>query len=130
MNDLEFVVRAVDLLASHGFATWVCGGWAEELRGLCPPRDHADLDLLYPAPDFERLDLLEVEWIEAKRSDWKRAFRLDGVVVELLLVRRGPDGWYTRSHRWPANVFAAQGRVSAASADALASYRAWYERAA
>jgi hypothetical protein len=130
VNDLSFVVRAVDLLASHGFATWVCGGWAEELRGLCPPRDHADLDLLYPAPGFERLDLLELDWVEAKRSEWKRAFLLDEVLVELLLVRRDADGWCTRSQRWPSNVFAAQGRVSVASADALASYRAWYERAA
>jgi hypothetical protein len=129
MNDLAFAVRGVDLPVSHGFVTWVCGGWAEKLRGMCPPREHADLDLLYPAPDFERLDLLELDWV-AMEIEWRRAFMPDGVLFELPLARRDPDGWCTRSHRWPWNVFAAHGHVSTASTDALASYRSWYTSAA
>ena len=33
----------------EGIDTWVFGGWGEELRGLIRPREHVDLDLLYPA---------------------------------------------------------------------------------
>jgi hypothetical protein len=130
MNDLTFVLRAVDLLTSHGCRTWVAGGWGEELRGLAAPRDHADVDLLYPAPGWARVDGLELEWVEAKRQPWKRAFVLDGTLVEVKLVRRDADGWITDGHRWPANVFAASGRLPVASALALVSYRAAHERRA
>jgi Aminoglycoside-2''-adenylyltransferase len=134
VNDLAFVLRAVDLLRSHGVRTWLCGGWAEELRGQRPPGEHADLDLLYPAPDWARIDELELDWIEAKRAPWKRAFSLEGTSVELLLVERDSRGWFTRRagqrHDWPPDVFSANGRVGVASAAALSSYRASYRRAA
>jgi hypothetical protein len=134
VNDVTFVLRAVDLLRSHGVRTWLCGGWAEELRGLRPPGSHADLDLLYPAPSWARVDGLELDWIDAKRSPWKRAFELDCTAVELLLVQRDARGWFTsrsgHRHDWPSDVFAANGRVGVASAAALNSYRASYRRAA
>jgi hypothetical protein len=134
VSDLDFVLEAVDLLASHGVRTWVCGGWGEELRGLRPPGEHADLDLLYPAPGWARVDELDLDWIEAKRSPWKRAFVLDATMVELLLVERGPGGWFTRlpggRHEWPADVFATNGRISVASAAALAGVRSSDRRAA
>jgi hypothetical protein len=130
VNDLTFVLRVVDLLASHGLRTWVFGGWAEELRGLTVPRTHRDVDLLYPAPGFARLDAVDFDWIAAKRFPHKRAFLLDGVMVELLLVARDEDGWHTGAHRWPANVFASAGRLPVASADALSAYRASPRRAA
>ena len=130
MNDLAFVLRAVDLLASHGCRTWVFGGWGEELRGLAAPREHADVDLLYPAPSWRRVDALELEWIAAKRLAWKRAFTLGGTMVELFLVERDAHGWHTnvrdRTHRWPANVFATRGRLPVASADALRDFRLRY----
>jgi hypothetical protein len=130
VNDLTFVLRVVDLLASHGLRTWVSGGWGEELRGLCPPRAHADVDLLYPARDFARLDALALEWIEAKRFTHKRAFVLDGTMVEVVLVGRDADGWHTRGFRWPSNVFASGGRLPVASPAALCEYRAAHRRAA
>jgi hypothetical protein len=130
VNDLAFVLRAVDLLASHGLRTWVFGGWAEELRGLSVPRSHDDVDLLYPAPGFARLDPLGFEWIAAKRRRLERAFVLDGVTVELMLVTRDEHGWHTGAHRWPANVFASAGRLPVASAEALTAYRASHRRAA
>jgi aminoglycoside-2''-adenylyltransferase len=128
VNDLAFVLRVVDLLCSHGMRTWVFGGWGEELRGLAAPRTHEDVDLLYPAPDWRRVDALELEWIRAKRFPWKRAFVLDETMVELLLVERDAEGWVTNlpagPYRWPPNVFAAGGRLPVASAAALAGYRA------
>jgi len=134
VTELAFVLRAVDLLAEHGVRTWVCGGWAEELRGLEPPREHTSLELLYPAPGWARVDELELDWVEANRFPWKRAFTLDGTTVELLLVEREAGGWFTRvaglRHDWPADVFAPSGRIGVASASALVGYRASYRRAA
>ena len=56
MNDMAFVERAQRLLASHCVDTWISGGWGEELRGLVRPREHADLDLLYPAESWDEVD--------------------------------------------------------------------------
>jgi len=134
VNDLDFVVRAVDLLWSRGLRTWVFGGWGEELRGLAPPWQHADLDLLYPAPDWRRVDDLRLDWVEAKHLPWKRAFVLEGTLVELFLVERDEAGWYTqlkrRRHDWPDNVFSTNGRLAVASTVALAGYRHAQRRAA
>jgi hypothetical protein len=130
VNDLAFVERAVSLLTSKGIATWVFGGWGEELRGLILPREHIDLDLLYAAEDWSQVDVLYLDWIEAKRYPWKRAFMLEGVMVELFLVQHGEDGWFTqlkrRRHRWPENLLGTNGRLPLASTAALASYRHSY----
>jgi hypothetical protein len=130
MNDIAFVERAVSLLASKGVDAWVFGGWGEELRGLIKPREHVDLDLLYPAEDWSIVDNLYLDWVEAKRFDWKRAFRLEQTTVELFLVQYDARGWFTqlerRRHNWPANVFSGTGRVPVASTAALAGYRHSY----
>ena len=130
MNDLAFVERAVSLLASKGVDAWVFGGWAEELRGLITPREHVDLDLLYPAEDWRIVDNLYLDWIEGKRFDWKRAFKLEDITVELFLVQYDARGWFTqlerRRHNWPANVFSGHGRIPVVSTAALAGYRHSY----
>jgi hypothetical protein len=130
VNDIGFVERAVSLLTSKGVDTWVFGGWGEELRGLINPREHADLDLLYPAEDWSVVDGVYVDWIDAKRFPWKRAFVLEAITVELFLVQYDADGWYTqleqRRHDWPANVFTGAGRVPIVSTAALAGYRHSY----
>ncbi|MFL5962346.1 MAG: nucleotidyltransferase domain-containing protein [Gaiellaceae bacterium] len=130
MNDLAFVERAISLLASKGVDAWVFGGWGEELRGLITPREHVDLDLLHPAEDWSIVDNLYLDWIDEKRFDWKRAFRLEGVLVELFLVQHDERGWYTqlerRRHNWPTKVFAGTGRIPVASTAALAGYRHSY----
>jgi hypothetical protein len=130
MNDVAFVERAVSLLQAKGVNVWIFGGWGEELRGLIKPRPHADLDLLFPAPDWRDVDGLSLDWIARKRFPWKRAFVLDGVMVELFLVQGDERGWYTqlkrRRHDWPADVFSSDGRLPVASTAALASYRHSY----
>ena len=130
MNDLRFVERAVSLLASKGIDTWVFGGWGEELRGLIRAHEHTDLDLLYPAEDWEAVDALYLDWIQTKKRPWKRAFRLEGIAVELFLVQYDDRGWYTqlerRRHEWPTNVFAGTGRIPVASTAAMATYRHSY----
>ena len=134
MTDLDFVLRAVDRLRAEGIRTWVCGGWGEELRGLAPPRPHADLDLLYPARDWRRVDLLGLDWADRRRVPWKRAFAFEGTDVELFLVERDEHGWYTRRaqrrHDWPDDVFATYGRLGVASTAALLGFRHAQRRAA
>jgi hypothetical protein len=130
MNDLPFVERAQTTLRRQGIETWVFGGWGEELRGLIRPREHVDLDLLYPAESWDEVDVLPFDWIPAKEFEWKRAFRLEHVMVELFLVRHDEGGWYTelarRTHRWPDNVLSSNGHLRVASTAALASYRHSY----
>jgi hypothetical protein len=130
VNDLAFVERVQALLLARGVETWVFGGWGEELRGLISPRPHADVDLLYPGEAWDEVDSLPLDWITAKDRPWKRAFVLDGVVVELFLVRRDAAGWYTtlarRVHRWPDNLLSTNGKLRVASTAALASYRHSY----
>jgi hypothetical protein len=130
VNDLAFVERAVGLLRSRGIDTWVSGGWGEELRGLIVPREHVDLDLLYAAEDWDAVDAVHLDWIAGKRWPWKRAFALEGTMVELFLVQRDEHGWYTqlkrRRHNWPENVLSTNGHLPVASTAALASYRHSY----
>jgi len=130
VNDLAFVQRAVGLLDAHEIETWIFGGWAEELRGLIRPREHVDVDLLYPAKDWSAVDELPFGWVEGKRFAWKRAFVLEATLVELFLVQRDEQGWYTellrRRHRWPENVLASNGELRIASTAALASFRHSY----
>jgi len=130
MNDLAFVERAQTLLRSKGVETWVFGGWGEELRGLIRPRVHVDLDLLYAGESWDEVDALLLDWLPSKRYPWKRGFVLEGVQVELFLVQRDKQGWYTtlarRTHRWPENVLASNGYLRVASTAALASYRHSY----
>jgi len=129
-HDLAFVERVQALLLVRGIDSWIFGGWGEELRGLIAPRDHIDVDLLYPAESWDCVDILSLDWVAGKRFPWKRAFMLDGIMVELFLVRRDEHGWYTRlarrMHRWPDNVLATNGRLRVASTAALASYRHSY----
>ena len=130
MNDVDFLRWVTAFLATRGIETWIFGGWGEELRGLIRPRDHVDVDLLYPAESWHQVDGLDLKFVEGKRFPWKRAFVLDGVTVELFLVRRDEQGWYTdlrrRRHRWPTNVFSSTGLLPVASTAALASYRHSY----
>jgi Aminoglycoside-2''-adenylyltransferase len=130
VNDLAFVERAVDLLEAHEIETWIFGGWGEELRGLIKPREHVDLDLLYPAADWRAVDELQLDWIEGKRFPWKRAVVLEATTVELFLVEHDAQGWYTelkrRRHSWPENVLASNGELRIASTAALASFRHSY----
>jgi hypothetical protein len=73
-----------------GFETALVGGWSRELLGVEPPRRHRDIDLVVTDADVAKLDawLSTQDEIGAKRFPHKRAFLLEGVMVELHLVRR------------------------------------------
>jgi hypothetical protein len=88
----EHLAAAIKLLQSAGLACHVAGGWAEELLGLRPPRPHGDVDLIHCGDDWQAVDAWlhgpsGVVEIAAKRFAHKRAFLLDGVCCEVLLVR-------------------------------------------
>jgi hypothetical protein len=134
-NDLAFVHRALAQLEAAGCRAWVFGGWAEELRGLAPPRPHRDLDLLV---DTDQLPALEaflrgaaVREIAAKRLPHKRAFLLDGVMVEALVVaradagRRFSDVFGLARLPWPDDAMPAGGvaGLRVASCQSLCGYR-------
>jgi hypothetical protein len=130
-NDLSFVLRVVDLLEQARLRTWLFGGWAEELLGVVPPGEHSDIDLLYPGRDFERVDVfLRHSTVEeaGRPESHERAFALEGVRVELLLVQLSERGWFSDlpggRFDWPADVFTTGGRLPVASEAALAGYRA------
>ncbi|MFI5690932.1 nucleotidyltransferase domain-containing protein [Kribbella sp. NPDC051586] len=137
-NDLAFVRHVVGWLESAGVKTWLFGGWAAELLGLELPRTHHDVDLLYPGESFAAADALfargEVDEVVAKRLPHKRAFEMDGVLVELFLVQ-GPAGapftdyWGVTRHEWPANVLEVEaGGLRVASALALLDYEATFDK--
>lgn len=91
-NTLEALADVVKILADAEIKTWLFGGWAEELLEICLPRPHKDIDLLYPAHSFEILDKFlrpqeTVIEVQAKRFTHKRAFRWQGILVEVFLVR-------------------------------------------
>jgi hypothetical protein len=138
----ELLLAFLRRLAHAQIATWLCGGWAEELRGLAPPRHHQDVDLLYPAPTFARLDqwlaAVDLQVIPAKRFSHKRAVLADHVMVEFLLLEPQVTGYLTKFFDgafqlvWPAStlgqVFVDDRWFPVASAEALYLYRQQHHR--
>jgi hypothetical protein len=110
LNDLDLLALVVDRLEAAGAGVLVFGGWAEELLRLTPPRPHADIDLLLPAASFAAVDRFLAaavnapKEIRAKRFAHKRAFRLNGVTIEITLVEHdgGPVTrfWGDIAFRW------------------------------
>jgi hypothetical protein len=88
------VARIMRRLGDSGICCVLFGGWAEEIWGLCPPRSHGDIDLFLPADSFQDLDVLlgtsqhDLEEIALKRFPHKRAFRADGLMIEVVLVQQ------------------------------------------
>lgn len=138
-SSLELLTEVVQMLTDAQVETWLFGGWAEELSGLCPPRPHRDIDLLYPAQDFARLEeFLRIKSgiteVEAKRFPHKRAFEWAGVLVEVFLVRPDADTLVTDffgrlSFVWPQDTLLSTAELldkkwPCASVAALRLYRA------
>ncbi len=117
-------------LNGAGLSVLVFGGWAEELCGVIPARTHRDVDLLVIDPDDTALENFLRARIEVreKRLSHKRAFVMDGVLVELFIVRRQGDDyvtcfWDQLRWKWPSNLVASVAGLPVASELALVSYR-------
>jgi Aminoglycoside-2''-adenylyltransferase len=133
----SLVTAAVSWLESKSISVWIFGGWAEQLRGLCRPRAHRDIDLLYPCQTWDAIDMLiadhRIEEIVAKRFAHKRAIVWRGTMIELFLVRL--DGgrpytlfWNRVRHDWPADALGYVGQIPVASAAALHGFRSAHDR--
>jgi hypothetical protein len=100
-NGLDLLALVVDRLEAAAAGVLVFGGWAEKLLGLSPPRRHDDVDLLLSAPSCASIDRLlavaaDAEEVRAKRFAHKRAFRIQGVTIEITLVEHDRAGPVTR----------------------------------
>jgi hypothetical protein len=126
-------------LAQAQIATWLCGGWAEELLGLCNPRAHHDIDLLYLATNFVQLDQWlanapDLSDIPAKRFSHKRAILCGDIMIEVIMLESVEGGGYRTNFFnqryqfvWPhdtLSLLSVRGQVvPVASEEALNMYR-------
>jgi hypothetical protein len=138
-NTLAFLLSVTRLFDEADLTVWVFGGWAEELWQITPGRIHNDIDFLYAATTFERLDCFiaqakDLQEIPAKRFSHKRAILYQDVMIEFFLVQ-GADGnyftdFFSGRYRlaWPTDIFWHSAKISdhsvpIASKQALALYR-------
>jgi hypothetical protein len=145
MHTRSLLFDTLKLLYSAEIEVWVFGGWGEELRNIIPTRDHKDIDLLYPAQSFDRIDTFfrecpQVEEIVLKHFSHKRAAQYQGVMVEFFLVQLVGKDYITDffdgqfRFTWPSDVFddtvlvAEFGPIRTASCAALQAYRASRQR--
>ena len=143
-NTLGFLLSMIKLFEEADLPVWVFGGWAEEVWQITPVRIHNDIDFLYRATMFERLDgfmaqTKDVQEIPAKRFSHKRAIIYQQVMIEFLLVQGANGNYFTDffsgRHRlmWPADVFCCSADISdrnvqIASRQALGVYRQQHEQ--
>ena len=84
----------LDILDGQRVRCWLGGGWAEELQGIVPPRNHKDVDLYLPAATFSSLDRYMPDPREGTIKHF-RGFVLCGALVEVLLMRPTETGYVT-----------------------------------
>ena len=138
-NTLEFLLSVTRRFEEADLTVWVFGGWAEELWQITPGRTHTDIDFLYAATTFERLDCFiaqtrDLQEIRAKRFPHKRAILYQDVMIEFFLVQGHGGNYFTDffSGRyrlaWPTDIFWHRAKISdhsvpIASKEALTLYR-------
>jgi hypothetical protein len=138
-NTLPFMLATLKNFDIARLPTWLFGGWAEEVWGLCVSRPHHDIDLLYVAHTFDVLDRYiahtsSIAEIRAKRFSHKRAVLFQGVMIEFLLVEPQGEDYRTLFFMdlyelvWPHDLIDFQlpiqaTSVSVASKAALELYR-------
>jgi Aminoglycoside-2''-adenylyltransferase len=134
VSETAAVEGVVATLAAEGLDVWLFGGWAEELLGLAEPWPHGDVDLLYVAQDFDALDELieRRRWELVKDLPHKRAIRLHDVTVDLFLVRRDEEGYFTefdgQRHSWPDDVVDDRAPLPIASRQSVGEFREAFRR--
>ncbi|MEK7525666.1 MAG: hypothetical protein AAB561_01465 [Patescibacteria group bacterium] len=137
-NNSEFLFGVYEQLKSAGINVWLFGGWAQELHALIPPREHKDIDFIYPAKNFSLLE----EWIKTqpgivevtkKHFSHKRAYEWGGVLVEITLINDSSTKFFDKYlFQWPKDTFGVgltpQGEViQIASINAIIKYANHYK---
>jgi hypothetical protein len=111
MNDRLLVDQVIAELRAAGFEALLMGGWGEEILGLAVPRRHEDVDVLLVDPaltDLDRFVAARDEILDGHLSH-KRAYRRDGVKVELFIAQRHGNVletvfWDRLVWTWPSNM--------------------------
>ncbi len=139
-NTSKTLSEILAMLAAHGVACDVFGGWAEEMLGLRAPGPHSDIDLIYRADGFTALDaaLANLEnvlrAVPAKLFPHKRAFLFRETLCEITLVTQDDVGpvtyfWGDLAYRWeqpllhPEVIAFGSSSFSVVSAPNLVKYR-------
>lgn len=144
-NTLDFVLTIMRRFAQAQMPVWLAGGWAEELWGLCPPRQHKDVDLLYLASDFQFPDYWfsqaqDMSPIQGKRFSHKRAVLYEQIMIEVVLLTPQSGGYITHyfdrryTLNWPndslCHLFVGGHLIPIASYQALQLHRQCYPQIA
>jgi hypothetical protein len=97
VNDLSLVRAVLADLENAGFEALLIGGWAEELQSLSDPRPHEDIDVVLLDPTSDALDAFVAvrDEVAEKRLSQKRAYRANGVLVELFVATSTGTGYQT-----------------------------------
>ncbi|MBI2798572.1 hypothetical protein HYX70_04795 [Candidatus Saccharibacteria bacterium] len=116
-NTIELVKEVIADLEANGVNVLLGGGWAEERLGLKAPWAHGDIDLYYIAQNFNLLDsyIAKRNLKLHKNKPHKRAFKVNGVQVEVILIQQDEGGYFStyQNHsdvvdkvtiRWPDNI--------------------------
>jgi hypothetical protein len=131
-NTIELVTEVMADLKSRGVDPLLGGGWAEELQGLITARPHKDIDLYVIAPDLSTVEAYiastGVKEIVEKRFPHKRAFLVDAVMVEAILIKQRngdhwSDFWNVYRFDWPRDLRTIQKGIECLSIEALRSFR-------
>lgn len=88
-NTRETLVTVLRDLRAYALPCDVFGGWAEELLGLCQPRAHRDIDLVYRGNSLAGFDVIKGDYspVASKRFHHKRAFTIRNVLCEIILIQ-------------------------------------------
>ena len=131
-NTLYLVRRAIGLLESAGISVLLGGGWAEELHGIVSPRPHKDIDLFVLSDGLSSVDhyIADADIIEIpqKHLSHKRAYLIDGVMIETILVKEDENGFYSEfwdAHhfRWPESLETSLAGIRCLTTEALRLFR-------
>lgn len=140
VTQAKYVVlkAVVALLEGEGIPVMVFGGWAEELLGRIEPWPHSDIDLLYVGSGPEPIDAFLARRpgceIEGKRFSHKRAFKYEGVLIEIFVATTRDSlpvsVFFDREEFiWPDPLVGCQHEgLTVASATVLDAYREAHER--
>jgi len=118
-NTLDTLADTLSILAAWGVSCDIFGGWADEILGLRPPWQHRDIDLVYQAADFTKLDLAMIDLagvflpVPAKHFPHKRAFVFRETLCEIVLIDADDAGpvtyyWGDVAYRWDSPLLHAE----------------------
>jgi hypothetical protein len=103
-NTLTLVRKVIGQLSDCNCRIILGGGWAKQLLGLIPACPHKDVDLYYLGTDLSPIDSFITdngyEEIQPKHMVHKRAFLVGGVMIEVVLIQKDSQGYYSPFSPW------------------------------